>query len=129
MSEEIPEVWIEVKGFGHDSRPVLLAQFYREQSLVRGDSSIVGSDTAAAQKERIVEWSKKTRAILEAEGKEVFLGGDFNLDLREEEKDPLGKVIVEELTDETGLEMIIEKTTHQEIRAGRSCKQGGKQDC
>ena len=112
MHDDTPEVWLELPGKPGEN-PLLVSQFYREHTVVRGKENVEGSDSSTEQKNRLLKWIEKTAMILENEKKEILIGGDFNADTRLHEGDILGKILKEDLMDSRGMEMIVNEPTHQ----------------
>ena len=116
MNDEIAEVWLEIAGAGTGNKeaPLLVCNFYREQSLVRGSRSMPGSERYAEQKKRLEYLASKTRDIVNNEGKDTIIGGDLNAELGNEIRPPdnLGRILNQELVLEAGMNMIVKEPTH-----------------
>ena len=93
-----------------------MCQFYREHSLLRGDKSIPGSNAFEEQKNRLLKWIRKMNQVVNEENKDIVAGGDFNADMLDVEGDVFATILQEELIDVSGLAMIVDKITHQEIK-------------
>ena len=121
MSNEEPEIWLEIRG-GKNIKPLLLVQYYREHSLLRGHKSIIGSERSEEQRRRLIRWVENTRNKILKEDMDVILGGDMNAHIEispdDNDTDSLGYILKEQFVSETGLEMVVKKITHQEIRNG-----------
>ena len=93
---------------------------------MRGDKKQEHSGELWRQKERLEEWLVRTRNKVIKEEKDVILGGDLNAHIWQgeggDETDNMGRRLVEELTGEAGLEMVVKEITHQEVRRGVLCK-------
>ena len=122
MTDEFPEVWLQIEERGKGQRPLLYCQVYREQSEVRGSRSREQSDSSGQQRERLIRWIEKTQQVFEKENKDCVIGGDLNADLRESDGDPLGKLLREGIVEELGLDMHVTGVTHQEVRRGITCR-------
>ena len=126
MEEDSPEVWIEVdikKGKSIGEK-ILVCQFYREQSELRGDKSRIGSEKLHKQKERLHKWMEKVATKVMSENKRIYIGGDFNasVGVNGETKDTIGADLEEILICDAGLDMIVKEATHQEVKNGVLCR-------
>ena len=94
MEDDTAEVWLEVdiKRGKLNGERILIFQFYREQSELRGNKSRQGSEALLKQKERINKWMKKVATEVLSEGKRIYIGGDFNasIGVNGESKDTIG---------------------------------------
>ena len=122
MDEEVPEVWIELEGLGREGKGLLVCQYYREHSEVRGNKANRGSETEKEQRLRLVKWSKKANQIIESEDKDTVLGGDMNANIQDDDIDTMGTILEQELIIGAGMDMVVKDITHQEIRQGRKCR-------
>ena len=79
MSDDFPDVWIEVQGVSQGAGKLLVGTAYREHTVVRGKTNETGSNNFSRQKERLQSWLDKLKIMIETENKEIILGGDFNV--------------------------------------------------
>ena len=116
MSEEIPEVWIEV-GEPKKKR-VLICQFYREFS---NWNNRTGTDSIKSQKERFEVWLDKVGLQLEG-NRELWLLGDFNLDLARKDDVTYNRKAIAQLAHEElickGMVQLITEVTHRQQNKG-----------
>ena len=124
MDRETPEVYLEVN-MKKRKKKVIIGQFYREMSQVRGKKAIDGSGDHDKQKERLKLWTTKVKEKISSTEEVVCIGGDFNASLggTEEHKDAYGEILEEELVEEGRFSMVVKESTHQEIRHGKKCRE------
>ena len=110
MNDKVPEIWLELGE--PKKRRVLMCLFYREFAEW---NSRLSTNSIKMQKERFQEWLLKVGALAEQD-KELWLVGDFNLELSRKDDNSydrkcLAMLAHEELL-ERGMIQIIYKPTH-----------------